>query len=430
LLRRGWTEYGKKRIIIAMDTKDYIAREEQYLAHNYHPLPVVLTRGEGIWLWDNEGNKYLDFLSAYSAVSAGHLNPRIIKALKDQLDNLGVPSRAFYNDKLGPFAESLCKLTGMDMMLPMNTGAEGVETAIKAARRWGYDIKKIPADKARIIVCNNNFHGRTTTIVGFSSDPDYKRGFGPFDGGFDFVPHGDAAALEKAITPNTCAFLVEPIQGEGGIILPPKGYLKEIQAICRKHNVLLILDEIQTGMARTGKNFCFQHEIDKPDGLILGKALGGGIYPVSAFLARRDVMSVFNPGSHGSTFGGNPIAAAIAIEAIRQIKDEHLAERSAELGTYLIEKLKEINSDLIKDVRGLGLLVGLEIDPAKARAREVCERLKAKGLLCKETHEVVVRFAPPLIIEKKDIDWALERVGEVFAEMGSSAAPQKANRAG
>lgn len=402
-----------------MKTEDYIALEKKYLAYNYHPLPVVLNKAEGIWVWDTDGNKYLDFLSAYSAVSNGHLNARIKKALMDQMELLDVPSRAFYTDKLGAFAEAVCKVTGMDKMLPMNTGAEAVETAIKAARRWGYDVKKIAKDKARIIVCNENFHGRTTTIVGFSSDEAYKRGFGPFDNSFDIIPFGDSAALETAITPETCAFLVEPMQGEAGINIPPKGWLKQVQEICKKNNVLLILDEIQTGIGRTGKNFAFQHEIDKPDGLLLGKALGGGIYPVSAFLARTDVMDVFDPGSHGSTFGGNPIAAAIGLEAIKILEEEKLAERSAELGNYLKEQLEAINSPLVTEVRGSGLWVALDIDPAKATARSVCENLQHKGLLCKETHETVVRFAPPLTIEKQDIDWAVGKVREVLEEMVS-----------
>lgn len=402
---------------MTLTTSDYITREKKYLASNYKPLPVVLSKGDGVWVWDVDGNKYLDFLSAYSAVSGGHHNTRIIKAMNDQLNKIDVPSRAFYTDVLGEYAEKLCAFTGMDKMLPMNTGAEAVETAVKAARRWGYRVKGIPKDKARIIVCDGNFHGRTTTIISFSSDEDYKADFGPLTTGFDTIPFGDVAALEAAITPETCAFLVEPIQAEVGIKVPPKGWLKEAQAICKKHNVLLILDEIQTGMARTGKNFCFQHEIDKPDGLTLGKALGGGIYPVSAFLARADVMDVFNAGSHGSTFGGNPIAAAIGLEAIRQMEDENYATRSHELGEYLKTKLSAIQSPLIKDVRGMGLLVGLEIDPAYATARAVCESLMKRGMLCKETHEVVVRFAPPLIISESEIDWAVEQVELVLKEL-------------
>lgn len=402
---------------MSMQQTDFIDRENKYMAKNYKPLPVVLTRGEGVWLWDIEGNKYLDFLSAYSAVSGGHHNQRIIKALTSQLDRLDVPSRAFYNDKLGEFAEELCTFTGLDKMLPMNTGAEAVETAIKAVRRWGYRVKGIPKDKARIIACHGNFHGRTTAIIGFSSDDDYRDGFGPFTGGFDLIPYGDVAALEAAITPETCAFLVEPIQAEVGIKVPPKGWLKAVQDVCRKNNVLLVLDEIQTGMARTGQHFCYQHEIDKPDCLTLGKALGGGIYPVSAFLARKDVMDVFNPGSHGSTFGGNPIAAAIGIEAIRQIREEKFAERSAALGNYLKDRLMAIQSPLVKEVRGMGLLIGLEIDSDYSLARPVCEKLKEKGLLCKETHETVIRFAPPLIISKEEIDWAVEQVSDVLKSM-------------
>lgn len=396
---------------------DYITREKKYLATNYKPLPVVLTRGEGVWLWDVEGNKYLDFLSAYSAVSGGHHNARIIKAMNDQLNRIDVPSRAFYTDILGEYAEKLCEFTGMDKMLPMNTGAEAVETAIKAARRWGYRSKKIPQDKARIIVCDGNFHGRTTTIISFSSDDDYKADFGPLTTGFDMIPYGDIQALEKIITPDTCAFFIEPIQAEVGIRVPPAGYLKAAQEICRKNNVLFILDEIQTGMARTGKNFCFEHEIDKPDGLTLGKALGGGIYPVSAFLARADIMDVFNPGSHGSTFGGNPIAAAIGLEAIKQIEDEKFAERSAELGDYLKNKLLAIRSPLIQEVRGKGLLIGLEINPDYATARTVSEALMKRRMLCKETHETVIRFAPPLIISKSEIDWAVEQVETVLKDL-------------
>ena len=398
-------------------TNDFITREKKYLATNYKPLPVVLTRGEGVWVWDVDGRKYLDFLSAYSAVSGGHHNARIIQALNDQLNKIDVPSRAFYTDILGLYAETLCRFTGMDKMLPMNTGAEAVETAVKAARRWGYKVKGIGKDKARIIVCDGNFHGRTTTIISFSGDADYREGFGPLTPGFDIIPYGDIAALESAITPDTCAFLVEPIQAEVGIKVPPQGWLKQAQQLCQKHNVLFILDEIQTGMARTGKNFCFQHEIDKPDGLTLGKALGGGIYPVSAFLARADVMDVFNPGSHGSTFGGNPIAAAIGLEAIRQMENEEFAARSHELGAYLKDKLSAIQSPLIKEVRGMGLLVGLEIDPAYATARAVCENLMARGMLCKETHETVVRFAPPLIISKEEIDWAVEQITQTLKDM-------------
>ncbi|MED5422232.1 MAG: ornithine--oxo-acid transaminase, partial [Pseudomonadota bacterium] len=338
-------------------------------------------------------------------------------------ETLDVPSRAFYTDKLGLFAEKLCKVTGMDKMLPMNTGAEAVETAIKAARRWGYTKKNIPADQAKILVSSGNFHGRTTTIVGFSSDDEYKENFGPFDGGFDIVPFGDLDAFEKAASnPNVCAYITEPMQGEAGIVIPPKGWLKSIQEICKKHNVLLICDEIQSGIGRTGKDFAFQHEIDKPDGLILGKALGGGVYPVSAFLARADVMDVFNPGSHGSTFGGNPIAAAIGIEALNILEEEKLAERSAELGAYTMDKIREMNSPLVQDLRGAGLWIGIDIDPTRASARAVCEELKLRGLLCKETHETVVRLAPPLTITKDDIDWALSQIQNVFKLMEQKAA--------
>ncbi len=400
-----------------MNTNDYVALEDKYLAKNYKSLPVVFEKSDGVWMWDTDGKKYLDFVSAYSATSFGHLNGRIKQALLDQLARTDVQARAFRHDKLGAFGEAICKVTGMDQMLPMNTGAEAVETAIKTARRWGNMAKKITDGKQHIIVCQNNFHGRTSTIVGFSSDAEYRRGFGPFDGGFTLIPFGDAAALEKAITPNTCAFLVEPIQGEGGIHVPPKGYLQQAQGICRKHNVLLILDEIQTGMARTGRNFAFQHEIDKPDGLVLGKALGGGIYPVSAFLARKDVMDVMDPGSHGSTFGGNAIASALAVEAINIMKEEKLAERSAETGEYLMKKLGALNSPLIQDVRGRGLLIGLEINTQVVSTDEVCKRLLKKGLISKDTHGTVVRFSPPLTIEKKEIDWAVERVTETLREI-------------
>jgi ornithine--oxo-acid transaminase len=400
-----------------MKAAEYVAREEKYLAHNYKSFPFVLNKAEGVWLWDTEGKKYLDFVAAYSATSFGHLNGRIKKALIEQLDCMDVQARAFRHHRLGEFAESLCQLTGMDMMLPMNTGAEGVETGIKAARRWGVDVKGVPDGKQRIIACTNNFHGRTTTIIGMSSDADYRRGFGPFDGGTDLIPHGDIKALEKTITPNTVAFLVEPIQGEGGILVPPKGYLKEVQAICKKHKVLLILDEVQTGMGRTGKDFAFQYEIDRPDGLILGKALGGGIYPVSAFLGTKEVMGVFDPSSHGSTFGGNAVASALAVEAINILKEEKLSERSAETGEYLLKKLKSFNSPAIKEVRGRGLLIGMETNAEKISAPKFCERLLEKGVLSKDTHGTVIRFSPPLTIEKKEIDFGVEMVAEVLREI-------------
>jgi len=401
-------------------TRHFIDIENKYIARNYNPLPVVLSKAEGIWMEDVDGNKYLDFLSAYSAVSAGHLNPRIKKALIDQLSTLDVPSRAFYSDVLGQFAEKLCKLTNMDKMLPMNTGAEAVETAIKAARRWGYEHKNIAKDQAKILVSGGNFHGRTTTIVGFSSDEEYKHNFGPFDGGFETVAYGDPEALEAAITPQTCAYITEPMQGEGGIIIPPKGWLKKVQEICKKHNVLLILDEIQTGIGRTGKNFAFQHEIEAPDGLILGKALGGGIYPVSAFLAKDEVMDIFVPGTHGSTFGGNPIAAAIGLEALAILEDENLAQHSHELGGYLKERLAALNSPLIRDIRGAGLWIGIDIDPSKADAHDICVQLLDEGLLCKETHQTVIRFAPPLTITKDDIDWAMIRIEKVLSAVAKN----------
>lgn len=394
-----------------------IELENRYCAHNYHPLPVVLTRGEGVYVWDDAGNKYLDMMSAYSAVSHGHCNPRLVKVLSQQASQLAICSRAFHTDKLGPFLQRVCELTGQDMALPMNTGAEAVETAIKAARKWAYKVKGVSADKAEIIACHGNFHGRTIAIVAMSSDAQYKDGFGPFPSGMKLVPYGDAAALEKAITPNTAAFLVEPIQGEGGIVIPPAGYLKRAAELCKQHNVLLICDEIQTGLGRTGKLLACEHEGIKPDGLILGKALGGGLLAVSMFLARRDVMSVFTPGDHGSTFGGNPLGAAVGLEALNILVEEKLAEHSAELGAYLLDKLHALQSPLIKALRGKGLFIGIEIDPAKARAREVCERLMTHGILSKETHETVVRLAPPLVITRDQIDWAVQRIELVLKEM-------------
>ena len=394
-----------------------IELENTYAAHNYHPLPVVLTRGKGVHVWDDAGNRYLDMMSAYSAVSHGHCHPRLVKALAEQAAKLAVCSRAFHSEKLGAFLKRACELTRMDRALPMNTGAEAVETALKAARKWAYKVKGVPTDKAEIVVCQGNFHGRTIAIVGMSSEPQYKDGFGPFPGGFKLIPYGDAEALEQAIGPNTAAFLVEPIQGEAGIVVPPAGYLKKTAEICKRHNVLLIADEIQTGLGRTGKLLACEHEGVKPDGLILGKALGGGLLPVSAFLAKREVMEVFHPGDHGSTFGGNPLAAAVGLEALETLVDEKLAERSAELGAYLLQKLEALKSPLIKSLRGKGLFIGVEIDPKQARAREVCERLMAQGVLSKETHETVVRFAPPLVITREEIDWAVERIALVLSEM-------------
>ena len=395
-----------------------IELEDRYAAHNYHPLPVVLARGEGVYVWDDAGNQYLDMMSAYSAVSHGHSHPRLVKALKEQAGKLAICSRAFHTDRLGPFLKRACELTGMHMALPMNTGAEAVETALKAARKWGYKVKGVATGKAEIVACEGNFHGRTIAIVGMSSEAQYQDGFGPFPAGFKVIPYGDAAALERAITPNTAAFLVEPIQGEAGIRVPPAGYLAKCAEICQRHNVLLICDEIQTGLGRTGKLLACQHENVKPDGLILGKALGGGLLPVSMFLARKDVMSVFTPGDHGSTFGGNPLAAAVGLEALNVLMEEKLSERSAEMGAYLLNKLHALKSPLVKDLRGQGLFVGIEFDPRKASARSVCEHLMSHDILSKETHETVVRLAPPLVITREQIDWAVERIDLVLKEIG------------
>lgn len=398
---------------------DAIRLEKSHCAPNYDPLPVVLTRGKGVWLWDASGNKYLDMMSAYSAVSHGHGHPRILQALSRQAERLAVASRAFHTDPLGPFLEKLCEITGLDAACPMNTGAEAVETAIKCARRWGYRIKRIPQDRAQIIVANGNFHGRTTTIVGFSDEAAYRDGFGPFTPGFVHVPFGNAAAVEAAITPNTCAVLVEPIQGEAGIRVPPAGWLKQLREICDRHRVLLILDEIQSGLGRTGKWFAWQHEGMQPDGVCLGKALGGGVLPVSAFVARREVIDLLTPGSHGSTFGGNPLAAAVGLEALRVIEDESLVQRSAELGEFLLQQLRRIRSALIVDVRGKGLWIGVEFDPAYVTGREVCERLMRLGVLTKETHESVVRFAPPLVIARGELEWAVAQFERVVRDLES-----------
>jgi len=391
--------------------------EAQYCAQNYKPLPVVLTRGEGVYVWDDNGKKYLDMMSAYSAVSHGHANPRLIRLVQEQVAQLNIVSRAFYTDKLGPFLERACTLTGQDMALPMNTGAEAVETAIKAARKWAYKVKGVAKDQAEIISCSGNFHGRTIAIVAMSDEPQYQDGFGPFPPGFRVVEYGNIDALRDAINENTAAFLVEPIQGEGGIIVPPAGYLKAAEALCREHNVLLIADEIQTGLGRTGKLLACEHEDVHPDGLILGKALGGGILPVSMFLARRDVMAVFTPGDHGSTFGGNPLAAAVGLEALNILQEDGLAEHSAKMGAYLLDELAAINSPLIKELRGRGLFIGIEIDPTMATARAICEALMARGLLSKETHSTVVRLAPPLVISKTEIDWAVTQIREVLQEI-------------
>ncbi len=396
-------------------SRQLIEISDKYGAHNYHPLPVVLAKGEGIWVWDVEGKKYLDFLSCYSAVNQGHCHPRLVKVMTEQASTLCLTSRAFHNDKLGPFLKQLCDLTGFEMALPMNSGAEAVETAIKAVRRWGYQVKGIPADQAEIIVCNDNFHGRTTTIVGFSTDEDYKVGFGPFTPGFKAVPYGDAEALEKAITPNTAAFLVEPIQGEAGVCVPPEGYMKKVREICTAKNVLLVADEIQVGFGRTGKMFCCDHDDIRPDMYILGKAMAGGFYPVSAVTSTKEVMGVFDPGSHGSTFGGNPLAAAVAGEALNILVEEDLTKRSAELGEWFMDQLRALESPKVKLVRGRGLLVGVVLTEEAGGARQYCEQLQELGMLCKETHWDVIRFAPPLTIEKADLEWALERIRQVLA---------------
>jgi len=397
---------------------DKIALETRFGATNYAPLPVVLSRGEGVWLWDEQGKRYLDMLSAYSAVSFGYGHPKLLAALNQQAARLAVTSRAFHSDVLPTFLARLCELTGMDRALPMSTGAEGVETAIKCARKWGYVVKKIAKDQAEIIVCAGNFHGRTSTIVGFSSEAQYREGFGPFSGGFKHVPFGDAKALEAAITPNTAAFLVEPVQGEAGIVVPPEGYLAEAARICKAHNVLLIVDEVQTGLGRTGKVFACQHEGVKPDGMILGKALGGGLLPVSAFCARESVMTVFKPGDHGSTFGGNALGAAVGLASINVLVDEKLAERAATMGAYLLKRLKAISSPVITDVRGKGLLIGIELDPKAVSARQFVETLLKHGVLSKDTHGTVARFAPPLVIDREQLDWAVARIQDALREYG------------
>jgi len=400
--------------------------ENRFGAENYLPLPVVLDRGEGAWLWDVDGNKYLDMMSAYSAVSHGHSHPRLVRELKEQAEKLAIVSRAFHAEPLGPFLEKLCAITGLDKALPMNTGAEAVETAIKAARRWGYRVKGIADNKAEIIVANGNFHGRTTTIVGFSTEDEYKADFGPFTPGFVSVPFGDIDAMRAAIGPNTAAVMVEPLQGEAGIIEPPAGWLKDLRALCTEQNVLLILDEIQTGLGRTGKLFAHNYEGITPDGLILGKALGGGLLPVSAFVSTDEVMAMFGPGSHGSTFGGNPLAAAVGLEALNVLEDEALTDRSAKLGSALKRAMQGINSPLICDVRGKGLWIGVEIDPQYCAARTVCERLMARGILSKETHDTVVRLAPPLIISEDALNWAIDEFRTVIGELEGECIPAQA----
>ena len=396
---------------------DIIALTNKVSAHNYHPLPLVLTKGEGIWVWDAEGNKYLDCLSAYSAVNQGHRHPKIINALIEQAGRITLTSRAFHNDQMAAFLEKLCDMADMEMALPMNTGAEAVETAIKAVRKWGYEKKNIPSNQAEIIVCRDNFHGRTMATISMSSEPSYKENFGPFVSGFKLIDYGNLEQLEAAITDNTAAFILEPIQGEAGIIIPPKGFLTAAKAICKKHNVLFVCDEIQTGLGRTGKLFCYEHDTDaKPDMLIVGKAVSGGVYPVSAILASKEIMEVFTPGIHGSTFGGNPLGAAVGLAALKVIEDEKLTERSAELGDYLLQKLKDIKTNKVVDIRGKGLFIGIELDKSIGLARPYCEALMARGMLCKETHDYVIRLAPPLVIEKENIDWMVEQINSVLQD--------------
>jgi ornithine--oxo-acid transaminase len=397
-----------------MNTQEYIAIEDRYNAHNYKPLDVVLTRGSGVWVEDVDGKRYMDFLAAYSAVNQGHCHPRIVKVMVEQAARLALTSRAFRNDQLPLLARELCELTGYEMVLPMNSGAEAVETAIKAARKWGYQSKGVPEDRAHIIACDGNFHGRTITIISFSPDEQYRDGFGPFTPGFELIPYADADALEHSIRAHTVAFLVEPIQGESGVVVPPAGYLKRVREICDRNNVLMIADEIQSGLGRTGKLLATEHEGIRADVVVIGKALSGGMYPVSAVLASRDVLSVFGPGDHGSTFGGNPLACAVAREALKVLVEERLVEKAAELGEYLLARLREIRSPHVQEIRGKGLWAGIVLTPEAGGARRFCEALMAHGLLAKETHWNVIRLAPPLVITGEEIDWALERLTEVL----------------
>jgi ornithine--oxo-acid transaminase len=391
-----------------------LAQADRYGAHNYHPLPVVITSASGVWVTDDTGKRYLDMLSSYSALNQGHRHPRILQAAREQLERVTLTSRAFHNDQLGPFLQRLSEVSGFSRSLPMNSGAEAVETGLKACRKWGYTVKGVPDGQARIIVAGNNFHGRTISIIGFSTEEQYREGFGPFTPGFDVVAYGDAAAIEAAITPNTVAVLVEPIQGEAGVVVPPEGYLRALRAICDAHRVLLFLDEIQTGLGRTGKMWAFEHEGIRPDCITVAKALGGGVYPVSAFCADDEIMNVFHPGDHGSTFGGNPMAAAIGKAALDVLVDENLPARAAEMGGYFMERLHELGSPHVREVRGRGLLIGVELHVASGPARAYCEQLKELGVLCKDTHGQVIRFAPPLVIERDDIDFALEQVSKVL----------------
>jgi ornithine--oxo-acid transaminase len=399
----------------ASKTGPFLAEINQYSAHNYHPLPVVIERGEGVWMWDVDGNRYMDMLSAYSALNQGHRHPAIIAAAHAQLDKLTLTSRAFHNDQMGPFLRELCKATGFERALPMNTGMEAVETAIKMVRKWGYKVKGVLADQAEIIVCENNFHGRTTTIVGFSSEAQYRDGFGPFTPGFKRIPYGDAEALAAAINENTVGFLVEPLQGEGGVAVPPDGFITKARELCTQHRVALMADEIQTGLGRTGRLFCCDWEAVRPDVLIIGKALGGGVYPVSAIMADSELMDVFTPGDHGSTFGGNPLAAAIGRAALRVILDEELSERADRLGTWFINELRAINSPHVEQIRGKGLMIGVVIKQSSGTARPFCEALQARGILAKETHHQVIRFAPPLTITQQELEFALEQATKVLS---------------
>jgi len=398
-------------------TQEYIALEDSYGAHNYHPLDVVINRADGVWVWDVEGKKYMDFLAAYSAVNQGHCHPRLVKTLVEQACRVALTSRAFRNDQLGPFCKEICELTGFARVLPMNTGAEAVETAVKAARKWGYTVKGIEDDKAEIIVFDGNFHGRTTTIVSFSADPDYRFGFGPFTPGFRILPYGDIDAVTSAMNPNVCAVLVEPIQGEAGIVAPPEGFLRQLRELTEANNVLLVTDEIQSGLGRTGKLFAYEHEGIRPDVVIIGKALSGGMYPVSAILADDEVMGVFHPGEHGSTYGGNPLGAAVARTALEVLVEEAMVERSAELGRYFMDKLLAISSPHVKLIRGKGLWIGIVLEDSAGGARRFCEALQAEGLLCKETHATVIRVAPPLTITRDEIDWAVERIEKVLTTL-------------
>jgi ornithine--oxo-acid transaminase len=395
-------------------TADYLALEERYGAHNYHPLDVVIQRAAGCWVWDVEGRRYLDFLAAYSAVNQGHCHPAILEALISQARSVTLTSRAFRNDQLGPFYQEICELAGFARFLPMNTGAEAVETAIKAARKWAYTVKGVPADQAEILVFENNFHGRTTTIVGFSSEEQYRAGFGPFTPGFRRLPYGDAEAVAAALHPNVAAVLVEPIQGEAGIVIPPDGYLRRLRDLTHEHNALLVVDEIQSGLGRTGKLFAYEHEGIRPDVVIVGKALSGGFYPVSGILADDPVMAVFHPGDHGSTYGGNPAAAAVARAALRALVEEGMVENAARIGPYFLDRLRQIPSPHVREVRGRGLWIGIELHPSAGGARRFCEALQREGLLCKETHDHVIRIAPPLVITRAEVDWALERLAKVL----------------